>query len=150
MSIRSFSSELLKISLAWMKLTIMYKKCLFFSYFFVKNHRYFKLICSPLEISSNSFNVKLSENVWNFFSFHFVKSQTLAQSHCGFKPVSKLQHCELKMSSTVKYGEGLVNWSISQTFYTQLIWSRIPKGQKRQSTQAAFCAFAVCSCKTWP
>ena len=39
-------------------------------------------------------------------------------------------------------------WSISPTFYSQLLRLQSPKAQKRQSTQAAFCTFRICKRKS--
>ena len=38
--------------------------------------------------------------------------------------------------------------SISPAFYIQLLRMQIPKEQKRQSTEAAFCAFGICAYKS--
>ena len=38
--------------------------------------------------------------------------------------------------------------SISSIFYEQLLHAQIPKSAKRQSTQAAFCAFGICERKS--
>ena len=44
--------------------------------------------------------------------------------------------------------QSLHQGSISPTFYEQLLPTQIPKAQKRQSTQGAFCAFAICRRKS--
>ncbi len=39
-------------------------------------------------------------------------------------------------------------WSITSTFYNQLLRTQIPKAQKRLTTKQSFCAFGIRSCKT--
>ena len=67
-----------------------------------------------------------------------MKSYAEAAQH---KP-NLLIHFFLSLETMKDYG------SISPTFYEQLLRSQIPIAQKRQSGQAAFCAYGICACNS--
>ena len=55
---------------------------------------------------------------------------------------------EYTFRGEVKDVDSINHVSISPTFYKELSHTQIPKAKKRPSSQAAFCAFGICTCKS--